>query len=243
MILYEDSQVLIVNKPAGVLTIPDRYDRTAPNLYWLFQKQYGEIFVVHRLDRDTSGALIFAKDAETHRFFNQQFQDNKVSKIYHAVVAGIVPKDELIIDIPLMANPARKGMTIPSARGKESLTIMRVIEKYRIATLVECKLVTGRHHQLRAHVSSVGHPLLIDEMYGSSSEFMLSSIKRRFKLKKDTVEKPVISRITMHARSIELLHPNGESIRATADYPKDFEALLQVLRKYSAIHESKYFSL
>lgn len=240
-ILHEDSDTLIINKQSGILTIPDRFNRSLPNLYGLLKERYGEIFVVHRLDRDTSGALVFAKTAEAHKFLNQQFQDKTAKKLYHAVVAGAVHQDEIRIDIPLMANPARKGTTIPSARGKESLTIMKVIKKFRVATLVQCELVTGRPHQLRAHVSAVGYPLLIDEVYGNSANFLLSTIKKRFKLKKDTDEKPVISRITMHAFSIELDHPNGGKLFAEAPYPKDFSALLQVLGKYSALPESMLY--
>jgi 23S rRNA-/tRNA-specific pseudouridylate synthase len=139
------------------------------------------------------------------------------------------------IDIPLMENPFKPGATIPSARGEDSLTILKTLKNFRNATLVECRLVTGRHHQLRAHVAAIGHPLLVDDIYGSSSEFFVSSLKRKFNLKKDEEESPLISRITMHAQKIGFKHPNGEYVEFEAAYPKDFKALIQTLTKYSSL--------
>ncbi len=239
-IIFEDDSIVILSKPAGVLTIPDRYDKEAVNLRKLLETKYGKIFVVHRLDRDTSGVMIFAKDAESHRILNQQFQDNQVEKLYHVVVSGIVPKDEISIDIPLVADSFKLGQTKPSSRGKQSLTILKVLEHYRIATLVECNLITGRHHQIRVHCKAIGHPLLVDALYSETKEFFLSSIKRKFNLKKDSVELPVISRVSMHSSKISFLHPvTNEKVTYEAPYPKDFQAMLRVLRKYSSA--SKFF--
>ena len=235
-ILFEDDEILAINKPAGMLTIPDRYDKNAPNLVAILKERYEDIFTVHRLDKETSGVLLFAKSASAHRDLSLQFQEQRVLKIYHAVVGGIVPRDEIEIDIPLILNPANKPGVLPSARGKESLTILKVLERFKTTTLVECNLVTGRHHQLRAHVASIGHPLLIDDLYGENTEFFLSSIKKRFNLKKNDEEKPVINRITMHAYRIAFAHPEThEQMSLVADYPKDFRVLLQVLKKYSSI--------
>jgi len=113
---------------------------------------------------------------------------------------------------------------------------LHVIERFRAATLVEIDLVTGRHHQLRTHVAAIGHPLLVDPDYGSNSEFFLSTIKRKFNIKKNDSEKPIISRITMHAYSITFAHPATDAeTTITEPYPKDFKALLEVLRKYSEL--------
>ena len=140
------------------------------------------------------------------------------------------------IDIPLMADPRKKGKTIPSANGKESLTKLKVIERYRIATLVECRLITGRHHQIRVHCAAIGHPLLIDEMYGSATEFKLSSIKRKFNLKKEEIEKPLMTRVTMHSLSLTFVHPTSrQQVSFKSEYPKDFRALTQCLRKYAKL--------
>ncbi len=235
-VLFEDDDVICVAKPAGTLTIPDRYDKRIPNLYHLLEDAYGKIFVVHRLDRDTSGVVIFAKTPEAHRELNEQFLNQTVKKIYHAVLQGVVSRDEFDIDIPIAADPLVKGRSKPSARGKESLSRVKVLERYRNATLVEVDLVSGRHHQLRVHVSAIGHPLLIDDFYGTQTEFFVSSVKKRFNLKKHEEENPLIDRITMHAYSADFAQPTtGERIKVVADYPKDFAALISVLRKYSTL--------
>ncbi len=236
-IIFEDDNLVAINKPAGLLTIPDRYNKKIPCLSRILEDKYGKIFVVHRLDKETSGLMIFAKNPETHKNLNTQFQEKQVQKIYHAVVGGVVGRDKTDVDIPLLPNPFGGAGVIPSARGKESLTIVTVIERFRSSTFVECNLVTGRHHQLRAHVAAMGHPLLIDDLYGENTEFMLSSIKRKFNMKKHDVERPIISRITMHAFSLDFIHPiNNEKMHLEAEYPKDFRVLLQVLRKYSSIN-------
>lgn len=238
-IIYEDDFIVVLNKPAGCLTIPDRYDRSAINLYDLLTKKYSKIFTVHRLDKDTSGVIVFAKDAESHRKLNQQFQELKVTKIYHAVLSGNLIQDELVIDIPITEDLHNKGRMRPSARGKESLTALKVLERFRNATLVELNLVTGRHHQIRVHCTAIGHPLLVDEFYGKSSEFKLSYLKRNYKIKKGDEEKPIIDRVSMHSKKIIILHPITEKEMVfEADYPKDFSALLEVLSKYSHTFKS-----
>jgi len=234
--IYEDDDIIVLIKPAGVLTIPDRYNKNLQNLRTILKEKYGDIFVVHRLDKDTSGIMVFAKNAEAHKHLNTQFENATVVKIYHCVVAGIVNDDEMEIDIPLMTDPANPGKTIPSARGKQSLTMVKVLKRFRIATLVKCLLVTGRHHQIRAHLASVGHPLLVDPTYGKSNEFKLSYIKRRYNLKKNEIEKPLIARVTMHSKLLGFIHPvTNEPMEFETEYPKDFAALLQILEKYSYI--------
>ncbi len=235
-IIFEDDSIVAVNKPAGMLSIPDRFDRTAPCVQKYLERKYGEIFTLHRLDKGTSGILLFAKDAESHKHINTQFEQHTLSKMYHAVVKGVFPQDQMIIDIPIMANPSKKGLSMPSARGKESVTLVNILEKYRAATLLECDLRTGRSHQLRVHVSSVGYPLLIDKDYGDATEFYLSAIKRNFNLKKGTTEIPIITRQTMHAVSVEFTHPKTEArMKIEAPYPKDFSVLVRQLSKFSRL--------
>lgn len=234
--IYEDDSIIVINKPAGMLSIPDRYDSNVPNLKYILEDIYGEIFIVHRLDKGTSGVMLFAKTPESHAGLSEQFEQRQIKKIYHAVVGGVVPKEEIEIDIPLLPNPAKKGMAIPSARGKESLSILRVLEKFRHATHVVINLVTGRQHQIRVHVATIGHPLIVDSLYGSNKEFYLSTIKRKFNIAKNEIERPIISRISMHSYSLGFIHPQtGERLHFEADYPKDYRVLLQVLRKYSSI--------
>lgn len=235
-ILYEDDQILVLNKNSGVLSIPDRFNRFYPNLYHILRKIYGKIFVVHRLDRDTSGIMMFAKTEEAHRQMNIDFETDKVRRIYHIVVQGVIQQDNFEIDIPLKQSKKHPGTTIPSAKGKPSLTLVRVLERFRNQSFCECELKTGRHHQIRVHLQTIGHPLLVDELYGNSSAFFLSSIKKRLNLKKDTEELPLISRLTMHSYKLEFNHPiSSDFISIEAPYQKDFSALLQVLRKYSKL--------
>lgn len=237
-IIYEDDCIIAVNKGAGMLSVPDRYNLKLPNLRTIFDEIYGKIFVVHRLDRDTSGIMIFAKDADSHKSLNDQFQNFKVTKIYSALLKGVLGRDEILIDIPLMASPTQKGFTIPSARGKESYSKLKVIERFKNATLAEIELLTGRHHQIRAHTAAIGHPLLVDELYGGDKEFLLSSIKKKYNLKKTTEEKPIISRITLHSLSLEITHPQTqERMNFTADMPKDFVILIKQLRKFAPLPE------
>lgn len=236
--VHIDDDIIVINKTAGMLTIPDRFFKKAVSLKELLQNEYGEVFVVHRLDRETSGAIVFARNADSHRILNEQFSNHSVNKLYHAIVSGIINEDSFEIDIPIMPNPAKPGTMIPSARGKSASTLVRVKERYKFASWVECKLQTGRQHQLRVHFAAIGHPLLVDSIYGNNEKFYLSTLKRRFNLKKNTQELPIISRLTLHSYLLEFLHPKTqELISFQIDYPKDFKATLQVMRKYSSFKE------
>ncbi len=240
-VLYHDADIVVVNKPSGLLSIPDRYDATLPSVKTLVRERFGSSYPVHRLDRETSGVLIVALNPDSHRALNTQFEQHTVRKTYMAIVAGIVDRDTINIDIPIMPDPRRKGLMKPSARGKEAHTVMRVVEKFRLATLVECDLITGRQHQIRVHCSAIGHPLLVDADYGTSKAFMLSSIKRKFNLAKGQDERPIIDRLTLHAAKLTFVHPTtGEEMSFSAEPPKDFSATLQVLRKYAAPYASAF---
>jgi 23S rRNA pseudouridine955/2504/2580 synthase/23S rRNA pseudouridine1911/1915/1917 synthase len=255
-IVYEDEALIVINKPAGLLAIPDRFNSELPSVRALLTERMGEVFIVHRIDRDTSGLLVAAKTAEAHRFLSEQFEARSVRKFYHAVVQGVVdvqhiqsmqqkettPTEAAImnIDIPLMPDPVRKGLMMPSVRGKESLTRVRLLERFRMATLLECELITGRQHQIRVHCAALGHPLLVDPEYGSSGEFLLSTIKRKYSMSKhQQQERPLITRLTLHAARLEFMHPlTNTALVAEAPYPKDFKALLQTLRKYAPFRAS-----
>lgn len=240
-VLYHDADIVVVNKPSGLLSIPDRYDVTLPSVKTLVRERFGTSYPVHRLDRETSGVLVVALNPDAHRALNTQFEQHTVRKTYLAIVSGIVDRDTIDIDIPIMPDPRRKGLMKPSARGKEARTIMRVVEKFRLATLVECDLITGRQHQIRVHCSAIGHPLLVDADYGTSKAFMLSSIKRKFNLAKGQDERPIIDRLTLHAAKLSFVHPvSGEELSYSAEPPKDFNATVQVLRKYAAPYASAF---
>ncbi len=235
VIVYQDDAIVAVAKPPSYHTLPDRFRRDIPNLRGWLQQRLGEIFIVHRLDHDTSGVIIAARTPDAHRELSMQFEHRRVSKRYHAVVVGVVEQDAFDIDIPLLADPAKPGKVIPSARGKESLTRVRVCQRFQSATLLECEPVTGRQHQVRVHLAAVGHPLLVDPLYGVGDGVYLSALKPRYKKSRHQDERPIINRATLHALSITFVHPVLQrEMTVTAEHPKDFRALLQVLRKYSS---------
>jgi 23S rRNA pseudouridine955/2504/2580 synthase/23S rRNA pseudouridine1911/1915/1917 synthase len=238
-LLFEDEHVVAVDKPSGLLSLPDRFDASLPSVRSLLEQRYGSIFIVHRLDRETSGVMLAARTAEAHKHLSEQFEHHSVGKYYHALVSGIVERDTFPIDIPLAPDARRKGLMRPSARGKEAHTEVTVIERFRLATLIECRLITGRTHQIRVHCSAIGHPLLVDPDYGTADAFFLSTIKRRYNIKKDTAERPIIDRLTLHSRTIEFVHPaSEEATRVESQHPRDFAAAVQVLRKYAAPYTS-----
>jgi 23S rRNA pseudouridine1911/1915/1917 synthase len=236
--LFEDDHIIALAKPAGLLTLPDRFNAALPNLRTMLKERFGEIFVVHRIDRETSGVMLFAKNAAAHKILSEQFETRRVRKFYHAVVQGRFEQDEMAIDIPLLADPSRAGLVAPSVRGKESLTQVRILKRFRLATLLECELITGRQHQIRVHCAAVGHPLLVDADYGERSEFFLSGIKRKYNVGKHQEEQPLVSRNTLHAFRVEFSHPASQEVmRIEAPYPKDFKALVQMLDKYSSYRQ------
>ena len=176
-ILHEDDDLIIVNKPADYLSIPDRHDETKPNILSFLNNKYGKVFTVHRLDKATSGIMCFAKNDIAHRHLSQQFQERTVEKIYYALVDGILTATEGEINQGIAPHPARPGKMMVSNKGKKSLTYYKVVEQFQSFALVEANIKTGRTHQIRVHFEAIGYPLAIDELYGNRTEFRLSEIK------------------------------------------------------------------
>ncbi len=233
-ILYHDEWLIAVNKPPGLLSIPDRFRRDLPHLRGLLERRFGRLYVVHRLDKGTSGVMLFARTAEVHRALSLQFEYHRVEKVYHAVLSGVLEQDTLEVDFPLLPDPHRPGRTIPSARGKEARTSIRVLARFQVATYVECRLTTGRLHQVRVHCAAIGHPLLVDPDYGGAPAFFLSSIKRGYKSSPEQPELPLLARVPLHALALAFEHPGtGQRMLIEAPLPKDFRALLHALQKYA----------
>ena len=237
-LLHEDDEIIIVNKAPGTLTIPDRFDPFKLNLLTALRERFGEVFVVHRLDRDTSGILAFAKTKEAHRKLNAQFQDREADKFYLAITSGVPHPREDLIDKPIGPDPRGGGrMRIDYHGGKESATAYETLAVYRAHALLRLQLFTGRTHQVRVHMASVGHPLAVDPLYGGAEGLYLSKIKlKKFNLKQGTVERPLLSRVSLHAFQLALVHPGtGERVEFSADPPKDFQAAIKQLNKWSAV--------
>jgi 23S rRNA pseudouridine1911/1915/1917 synthase len=231
-ILLEDDAVLAINKPSGLLVLPDRYDHNLLNLYDLLKETFGTIFMVHRIDRETSGVVLFAKTVEAHAQLNTAFEQRQVEKKYRAIVAGTSHTESDSINLPIIENEhGVRKMKIDMKKGKEARTDYAVIESFDGYALVEARPHTGRTHQIRVHLSAIGLPILADPLYGNGRGFFLSTIKRNYQRKEE--EQPLLGRTALHAFSLSFSHPvtNG-NILVEAPLPKDMEAVLKALRKH-----------
>ena len=227
LIVYEDDDYLVINKPSFIATLEDRNDPVS--ILSLARGHVADAQVGHRLDKETSGALAIAKHPEAYRALAMQFEKRTVNKVYHAVSEGIHDFQERMIDLPIHATS--KGVVKISRReGKPAQTLLNTLTVYQRHTLVKCQPTTGRMHQIRIHLTSQRAPIVGDEKYGGHA-FYLSSIKRNYHLKKNTEEQPLIKRVALHAYGLGFLSLTGEPITVEAPYPKDFAVLLKQLEK------------
>jgi RluA family pseudouridine synthase len=239
-VLYEDESILVVSKPAGLLSLPDGYIPDAPDLLAVLTPTYGDLWIVHRLDRETSGIVILARNAEAHANLNSQFEDRQVSKIYHALVNGNPLWDERSISAPLRVDADRSHRTIiDQEEGKPAETSFKVLERFgrqmKHYTLVEARPLTGRTHQIRVHLAALGFPVAVDALYGTKAPILLSDIKRSYRGDPET-EQPLLGRLGLHACRLTLQHPvSGATLTWEAPYPRDLSATLNQLRKHAAI--------
>ena len=195
MILFEDADYLLVNKPPFLSTLDDRHG--GPNLLALARDYVATAQVCHRLDKDTSGVLAIARNPEAYRHLNMQFENRQVGKVYHAVVDGIHNFKDELVDAPILK--LDDGIVkISRSEGKPAQTWFTALRSYRYHSLIECRPITGRMHQIRIHLATQRAPITGDETYGGRS-FMLSQVKRNYKLKKDTEEEPFMKRMPLHA--------------------------------------------
>lgn len=213
-IIHQDEHLLAVNKPAGLATTPEGWDKDAPHLRGWLEAALGRVWVVHRLDKITSGIVLFARDAETHRALNTLFEQRQVEKIYHALLSASPDWETITARHPLRANVGQKHRTIPDRkRGKPAVTAFRVLRRFPAAALVEAVPHTGRTHQIRAHTFALGIPLLGDTRYNAPPTTL-------------------IDRPALHAFRLMLRHPvSGTLLRLEAPYPDDFEQALAKLTK------------
>ncbi|MEO0778010.1 MAG: RluA family pseudouridine synthase [Bacteroidota bacterium] len=236
-VLYEDDHLIVLNKAAGLLSIPDRFDLEKTNLYHLLRSRVEKPYIVHRLDRETSGIICFAKGEVAHKKLSEQFAEHHVEKYYLTLVEGHPHPGAGRIDKPIGKHPSIAGKMIIHKKGKASITDYQTLETFKNYSLVEANIHTGRTHQIRVHFEGLGHPLVVDAVYGRQEAFFLSSLKlRRYKLRRDAEERPLMSRTTLHSWRLRLDHPHtSERMEWTAPPPKDFKALLQQLRKWAAV--------
>ena len=243
-VIYEDEAIWAVDKPAGLLVAPDRWDKSRDNLMGLLHagiesgrdwaREAGVDFLsnVHRLDAETSGVLLLARSREILTALVRQFSQRQTRKIYVALMCGGPAKDEVEIDLPIGEHPIRPGLsTIDKIHGKSAVSVVRVIERFGRHTLAEVEILTGRHHQVRVHLQAIGCPLIGDRLYGGKS-LLLSSLKPGYKMKKEG-EKPLIGRPALHASRLTITHPvKGDELTLEAPMPKDLLVGLKYLRKF-----------
>lgn len=231
-IIFENEQFVVLNKPAGLLSIPDRMGKDI-SLKVLLKEKYGDIFTVHRLDRDTSGIIVFAKDEVTHKLLSQQFEDRSTNKYYTGFALGSLTQKSGQIDAPIAEHPSKKGMMMTHKKGKPSLTEYEVLEEFGAYSWMKFKILTGRTHQIRVHMHSIGHPIACDSLYGDGKPVFISGLKKNYKLSRDIEEeKPMLNRLALHAWQLEFVDSTGKMYSFEAPLPKDLRALLQQLRKW-----------
>jgi 23S rRNA pseudouridine955/2504/2580 synthase/23S rRNA pseudouridine1911/1915/1917 synthase len=245
-ILADSPDWVAVMKPAGLATIPGRGEDDS--VLERLGRQLGlassgatdpRLRVVHRLDKDTSGVLLFAKHTAAQRHLSHQFQNNTIAKEYLALVAGRLARSEGDIDAPLAPHPASpKRMAVVRHGGRPARTGWRVEEAFRNHTLLRVFPKTGKTHQIRVHLQWIGLPLAIDPLYnvprggGPSRGLMLSDFKRGYRPVAGEAERPLIDRLTLHAERLTFVSPKGEQVQVVAPLTKDFRAALNMLRKY-----------
>ncbi len=211
-ILFENENIIAVNKPEGLASITEN-DTTIESLHSLLEKKYNQkLFIVHRLDKEVSGAILFAKNPETHKYLNDRFAERKVKKYYTAIVHGTIKENDGVIKKPIREFGSGR-MGVDDRKGKPSETKFHVVQRFRDYTLLELNPSTGRRHQLRVHLYSIGFPIVGDLRYGDK-----------------TIQEKYL-RIMLHAKSLEFQLPDEKNILIEAPLPETF---IEVLKQISS---------
>jgi len=229
-ILFENDDFITLNKPAGLLSVPDR-TQSAPSLKDILAEKYGNIFTVHRLDRETSGVIVFAKTPEAHQYLSVIFQERQMEKKYFGIVWGVPAAPSGVIELPMMEHPGKNGTMVVNRKGKPASTGYEIVENFGRYSLIQFNLFTGRTHQIRVHMKETGHPILCDPLYGDGKPFFVSSLKKNYKRSEFEEEKPILNRLALHAAVLSFTDMRGKHITMEAEMPKDLRALINQMSK------------
>lgn len=231
LIIHEDDNLIVINKPPFIASLDER-EGGEVNILRLAKKYHDDAQICHRLDKDTSGVLLIAKNPATYRSVSIEFEKRRVNKVYHAIIQGTHTFENLKVDLPIL-NQGNKNVSIDRANGKPAETIFNSIKYFKNFTLVECKPITGRMHQIRIHLATQHAAIVGDAMYRGKPVY-LSQIKRRgFTLAKDEVELPIMKRFALHSKKVDFTI-DGKKYAFEAEYPKDFATLLKQLEKFDS---------
>lgn len=230
-IIYEDDDLIAINKPSGLLTIADRDLNLS--LKELLQRRYGNIYTIHRIDKDTSGIVLFARNPDAHRYYSRLFENREIEKYYVAIVVGCPASFAGELKGAIMEHPTNKGKMVIHRKGKEAHTSYEILDGHRSYSMLRFHLHTGRTHQIRVHASDAGFPIACDPLYGNGNPVILSSIKRNFKHSKtEDEERPILDRLALHAYQLSFTNRLGKKIFLEAPVPKSFLALMKQIRKW-----------
>ena len=245
-VLFEDDHLLALDKPAGLLNSPDRYEPHRPNLMkllhagiadgkpWARERHLAYLMYAHRLDFETSGVLLLAKSKPALVALANLFGSEKPLKQYVALAQGTPAKDKFEVEAKLAPHPLKIGLTrVDPKNGKKAGTRFEALEKFSGYTLLRCEPLTGRSHQIRVHLRHVGLPIVGDGLYGGKP-LWLSRLKRDYRLKPGREERPLLSRVALHAEMLTLPHPiTGGTVTITAPWPKDLKVAVKYLRLFA----------
>lgn len=247
-VLFEDDSLIALDKPSRLLTSPDRYDPARPNVMkllhagitrgapWAAERRLTYLMNAHRLDFETSGIILLAKTRPSLVALADQFGSEKPVKTYVALIHGRPAKPSFEVDAKLAPHPVQVGLIrVDEKNGKRSRTLFELRESFNGYSLLECRPLTGRTHQIRAHLRHAGLPIVGDTLYGGSP-LLLSRLKSGYRLKPDKIEKPLIDRVALHAAELKLPHPlTGSEVVITSPWPKDLTVAVKYLRRYAAV--------